>query len=491
MGYTEKRSDYWRGRFKLANGKYDTVKDNLGVTVRFRTKREAEQAANDAEAKVRAGVHRDPAAGRVSFVDYVNEWFEHLDLALSTMQGYRRAIEDHLLPAFGDQAMADISRGDIALWEKREKAIGYADASVKLWRKGLHLILADAVEDGIIQSNPASRRRGRGRRTGRTQGRGEEKTIATALGILLIAERAALLSGRDDEFVALVLDGFSGMRWGELVGLETQYLRPNSVRVEWQLYELDTGELHRCPPKDESRRTVHIPAWLYSLASDHLARKAIQTCPCHGLKYVFSGNKAAKGAPQLASAKTKDVALQAGVSVGTVSNFFNHPDLLDDRKRQAVQETIDALGYVRGTVMRTPAAHWRRNGFATWLFQPAATGWYPAKAPMPARPVPVSANPWPGIPLRGRNATGRAEACWLPIAPGLTPHSLRHSYKTLMEELGTPKPLRMPKWVIRTDRCKPAIPMSLRTWCGGCSTGSPTCGGRLWTRGGTYRPAPP
>jgi hypothetical protein len=114
-----------------------------------------------------------------------NDWFDRLDLALSTMQGYQRAIEDHLLPAFGESAMADISRGDIALWEKREKAIGYADNSVKLWHKVLHLILADAVDDGIIPSNPASRRRGRGKHNGRTPGRGEEKPITTALGVLL------------------------------------------------------------------------------------------------------------------------------------------------------------------------------------------------------------------------------------------------------------------------------------------------------------------
>src|SRR5262245_53833626 len=60
------------------------------------------------------------------------------------------------------------------------------------------------------------------------------------------------------------------------------------------------------------------------------------------------------------------------------------------------------------------------------------------KAPRPAQPVPIIADPWPGIPVRGRNANGRADACWLPIASGLTPHGLRHTYKKLMIELGTP-----------------------------------------------------
>lgn len=55
--------------------------------------------------------------------------------------------------------------------------------------------------------------------------------------------------------------------------------------------------------------------------------------------------------------------------------------------------------------------------------------------------MPISADPWPGVPIRGRNAAGRAEACWVPIASGLTPHGLRHSYKTMMIELGTPATL--------------------------------------------------
>jgi hypothetical protein len=48
--------------------------------------------------------------------------------------------------------------------------------------------------------------------------------------------------------------------------------------------------------------------------------------------------------------------------------------------------------------------------------------------------VPVTAEPFPGLPLRGRNYVERSEACWMPICLGLTPHLLRHSHKTWMNE---------------------------------------------------------
>ena len=79
---------------------------------------------------------------------------------------------------------------------------------------------------------------------------------------------------------AVVTLGFTGLRWGELVGLETAYVRLASVRVEWQLYELDTGELHRGPPKDDSYRTVHVPGWLGSLLTAHLGRRPVEACAC-------------------------------------------------------------------------------------------------------------------------------------------------------------------------------------------------------------------
>ena len=131
------------------------------------------------------------------------------------------------------------------------------------------------------------------------------------------------------------------------------------------------------------------------------------------------------------------------MSTGTVSAVLNRPETVPEVTRARVVTAAGDLGYVRGGASQGELSpHWRRTGFATWLFQPAATGWYPRVSPHDPRPVPVLGEPWPGIPMRGRGAAARADACWLPVAAGLTPHGLRHTHKTHMEELGVPAKLQ-------------------------------------------------
>ena len=439
MGYAEKRSTYWRGRYKITDGRYGTVADPTGAVIKFATKREAKQAADAEEVSVRRGDWHDPSVGQETFGEYATRWYANQDLAASTMQNYRRHIEEHLLPDFEDQALAGILPADVSRWEKKERAL-YAPTSVKTWRSTLHLILADAMDEGLIVSNPAVKRRGRGKRAGRSRDRGPEKVVTDPLGLLLLAERAALLSGRDDEFVAVILKGYTGMRWAEIVGLEAAFARPGAIRVEWQLYELDGGEMIRCPPKDDSYRTIDAPDWLSALVADHIARTKPTSCRCHGKTYLFRGHGSARtGGHQ--GAKLVDVARRAGVSAGTVSHVLNHPERVTEATKARVQLAISDLGFVRGGTTTEHTVHWRRGSFSSWLFTPATSGRYPKKAPQEARPVPLLGEPWPGIPVRGRNSQGRADACWAPIAPGLSPHGLRHSHRTHMEELGIPKVL--------------------------------------------------
>jgi integrase len=440
------RGPYYRARYRRPDGQLDCVKDADGNVIRFGNRRKAAKAARDTErdeeARAEQGKWVARELGRTTLSEYVHGrggagWLDAQDLAESTEQSYRHYLK-HILPVFGDVALADIDGKAIDAWEKRERATGAA-SSATTYRKILHLILEDAVDEGLITVNPAKRRRGRGKRAGRSTTRGPEKRITDTLGILMLAERAALLAGRDDEFIACVLTGYTGMRWGEVVGLEPRFVRDRTVRIESQLYELDDGSLTRCPPKDDSYRTIDAPAWLTALLTKHAGARG-KPCACHDLPFVFrgrrTGQKGARTGPTLA-----EVAREAGVSTGTVSNVLNHPGRVREATRVRVEKVIADLGFVRGGIATSNAAHWRRSGFATWIFTPAATGWYPAKSPQPRHPVPVTAEPFPGIPARGRGATARATASWTPVQEGLTRHGLRHTHRTVMEQLGTPKVL--------------------------------------------------
>ncbi|PZG97837.1 LacI family transcriptional regulator [Streptomyces sp. NTH33] len=442
MGWAEQRGKFFRARYRDAEGKKRVVEDELGEPILYPTAAKAKKAAQDAEAAIRAGRWRDPSLGTETFGQYASRWYAGQELAESTMQNYKHHIEEHLLPYFGEKLLKEIDAADVQAWERAEKEAGYAPSSIKTWRGTLHVMLSDAHQrEGLITSNPAHRQRGRGRRAGRSSRRAPEKAITTPLGALLVAERAGLLAGRDDEFVLTLLIAYTGMRWGEVVGLEREYVREHSqaVRVEHQLYEMDDGSLLRCPPKEDSYRTLDIPEWLSLLLAKFLAGRSRTPCSCHGNVHVFGGLGIANGRAR-SGVTLRQVAEHASVSVGTVSHVLNHPEKVRQEKREAVVAVMEELGYVRGGGGEA-AAHHRRSGFATWVFHPAATGWYPAKAPQPRRLVPVLADPWPGVPARGRGAASRAEACWAPVAPKLTPHGLRHFHKTTMEDLGTPPKL--------------------------------------------------
>jgi DNA-binding LacI/PurR family transcriptional regulator len=54
----------------------------------------------------------------------------------------------------------------------------------------------------------------------------------------------------------------------------------------------------------------------------------------------------------MAVTSIKEVARQAGVSVGTVSNVLNRPDMVAPARRQRVLEVIDKLGFVRNESAR-------------------------------------------------------------------------------------------------------------------------------------------
>jgi integrase len=231
----------------------------------------------------------------------------------------------------------------------------------------------------------------------------------TPLQTLLLAERAALMSGRPDDFTLIIAIGYTGMRWGEAIGLERDYLHKSEIHIEWQLREI-AGRFHRIPPKDDSYRSpnwepclpVDLPAFLAGLLAFQQKEASSRRCTC-AREHEGSG---------------------------------------------------------RYLFLGTDGGHHRRSNYARRIFRPACDGRYPPVAGNPAKVVIADTSVWPGVPVavwpappargaakyeppRGRGVRtipeGTPLTCWLPVKPGLTPHGLRHSHKTWMTEDGIPE----------------------------------------------------
>ena len=96
--------------------------------------------------------------------------------------------------------------------------------------------------------------------------------MATPLQALLVAERAAVLSGDETDFVMNLFIAYTGARWSEAIGLPPGCVREKEVALHWKLYELN-GLYYQGRPKDGSMRTADLPPFLSMLLSGHLEAK--------------------------------------------------------------------------------------------------------------------------------------------------------------------------------------------------------------------------
>jgi integrase len=414
VAYAEKRGKGpkpWRVKYKLPNGGEASESG-------FETKTAALTWGRGQEAKIREGRWTDPNAGKVTVSEWIDRWLVMQDVGISTVDNREYLIRRFVRPAWGSNPLNSLSNEEITKWENGLPAkFGVSRRTARDARSLLCTILGDAAaaKPPLIPYNPALRPRNRGRRTGRKLDRAPQRTWATPLETLLLAERAALLSGRDQDFTIVVTIGYTGLRWGETIGLERDYLHNSEIHVEWQLREVN-GVFHRLPPKDDSYRSpewepclpVDLPDFLTDLLASQAGHRPRQRCGC---------------------------ATQHG---GTGQYVFLGPD----------------------------GGHYRRSNYARRIFRPACDGRYEPSPARPTRLVITDATVWPGTaiamwpiaqpesipgklqgdsftPQRGRGIRTISEdvplACWLPLKTGLTPHGLRHSHKTWMAEDGIPE----------------------------------------------------
>ena len=301
MASAEKRGKFWRVRYKLPDG-------SVGSESGFETKKAAMEFGRTEEAKARHpelvaqqpkdrvdnpkeqdGQEDEPESDGLTVDQWIDTWEATQDVGISTEDTRRYLIKRFIRPKWGSWQLTDITTPEVNKWEKGLPAAEKVSARTAFdARSLLSTILGDAAaaRPPVIPYNPAARPRNRGKRTGRRLLKAPPRTWATPLEALLVAERAALLSGQDD-FVLVIAIAYTGMRWAEMIGLESEYCQPGLINVEWQLREVN-GRFHRLPPKDDSYRSVNwapylpvdLPPFLDELIARQTATARNRTCRC-------------------------------------------------------------------------------------------------------------------------------------------------------------------------------------------------------------------
>jgi integrase len=377
-----------------------------------------------------AGTWQDKAGPKTLVEDWIDDWRDLLpdDLAKKTCIKYRYFIEDFILPQFEGRELGSLTFTEIEKWEKairkRISARGtpYAPSVASGARSLLITILGDAVHAGKIKTNPAERRRGRRGKVKAKGRRGPSKAarqapknnVLTSLQAICLAERCALMSGRDIDFVMNVFAAWMGTRWGELMAVEGSEDKDSPLQLpdsgigtyalDWQLLDVG-GEVSKAPPKDGSYRVLDIPPFLADLLR-WAVKNRLPSCCC---PLLDDGRPACKG---------------------------DNPD--DEDHYDPTPASYLFLGPRGG--------HPRRSNYADDILTPAAEGLHPQRNGS-RRPVYIKAESWPGIPIRKGNrkhkAADLADGTWPNLTGHVKPHDYRHTHATVLENSDVKKVLAM------------------------------------------------
>jgi integrase len=240
--------------YKTRNGetryrvRYRTPERNQTDKRGFRTKRDAERFAATVEVAKMRGEYIPPTLGRITVEQLGPAWLERQKghMKPSGFRSYESAWRVHVEPRWGHTRVSDIRFTAVQAWvsqlaTKRGPVVVQTACSV------LARILDDAVQDGLLASNPA--------RNVKLPKRPPRRNVYLTANQL---DKLADESGRYRSLVLLL--GVGGLRWGEAAALrvgDVDFLRRrielhrNAVQVGTKIV---VGTL-----KSNENRTVVLP----------------------------------------------------------------------------------------------------------------------------------------------------------------------------------------------------------------------------------------
>lgn len=230
----------------------------------FRTKRDAELFANTVEVAKSRGEYVAPALARTTVDQLGAAWLQGQrgHLKPSAYRVLESTWRIRIEPRWGTVALGDIRPSAVQQWiadlshgDADTKALGAS--MVQRTHQVLSAILADAVKDRMIATNPAA---------GVKLPRKTRKRP-----VFLNHDQVAELASAAGQYGPLVLLlAYTGLRWGEATGLRVRDLDMLRKRATVSENAVQVGStIHVGTTKGHKQRSVPLPAFLLP----HLARQ--------------------------------------------------------------------------------------------------------------------------------------------------------------------------------------------------------------------------
>ncbi|MEU0088678.1 site-specific integrase [Streptomyces sp. NPDC006274] len=251
---------------KLPSGRYQARYPGPDGVMRpapetFATVRDADDWLAEKRTEIRRGDWQDPDAGAVNFEDYATLWVKERRLSPTTDELYRRLLRLHILPAFEDLDLDEITAPLVRSWRSERLDSTGAETTVAKSYRLLKAILETAVEDELIRRNPC-RIRGAGKETA------AERPVAT------VDQVDALADALGPRWRLMVyLGAYGPLRPEEQAELRRKDVDLDNltIRVRQAAPELTTGRRAEGPTKSEAgKRLVVLPAFLRTDLRRHL-----------------------------------------------------------------------------------------------------------------------------------------------------------------------------------------------------------------------------
>jgi integrase len=348
-------------KYRLADG--TQVKKAVGSS-----RRDAERALTRALAAIDRGELR--AGGGETFAAYATRWLEdhRPRVEPGTHRDYEKSIEKYLIPALGARKLSAVTPGHLRRLVADLASSGrLAPKTINNAIVPLRLMLAHAVEDGLIPSNPAATTAGAKQRL-RLPDRHRE------MGYLRREEIPRYLAACVPAYLPLAeLLLASGLRIGEALGLEWSDvdLAAGAILVRRSLKDkglVGSTKSHRARRVEVGPRVCGILADHRARAGEHREAEGSLVFPAVGggyldRTYVSSGwhPRALRAAGLRRSIRLHDLRhsaaaawLAAGLPLVYVQRQLGHADIATTVKHYGHLER----GYLQDAAVRAEEAIW-------------------------------------------------------------------------------------------------------------------------------------